>query len=275
MSTDLQTDANPNLSTIGKLTKADGRRSGQTTASLFASLFTLVLTIAPSPLRASDWEYAITPYIWGAGLSGDVGVLPGVPPAEVDLSFGDIFDDLEFAGMVVFSANNGRFGFGGDIQFIETQSDGVTPGPLYDATRVKSENTIITFTGDYVVDRTESSQVTAYAGVRYWSVESELSLTGGTAPDTTVRGSDEWFDALAGLRGRVDLSDQLYLAGWAALGGGGSDLMTDFFGGVGYKFTPTTSGVVGWRYLSVDRSDGDFVYDISQSGPILGLRFSF
>jgi hypothetical protein len=31
----------------------------------------------------------------------------------------------------------------------------------------------------------------------------------------------------------------------------------------------------GWRHFAVDCDKGDFLYDVKQSGPVLGARFEF
>jgi hypothetical protein len=51
--------------------------------------------------------------------------------------------------------------------------------------------------------------------------------------------------------------------------------MGDIFGGSGYRFTPVTKGVLGYRWLSVDRDTDSFLYDVTQSGFLLGLSFTF
>ncbi|WP_156953419.1 hypothetical protein [Afifella pfennigii] len=69
--------------------------------------FALLAGAISTPAHAQDWEFQVTPYAWLSGLSGDVGTIPGLPAGSVDLSFGDILDDLDFAGMLLASARNG------------------------------------------------------------------------------------------------------------------------------------------------------------------------
>jgi hypothetical protein len=225
----------------------------------------------------SGWQFIVSPYLWGAGLSGTAGTLPGVPPADIDLSFKDILSDLDAAGMIVGNARNGRFGITADIQYVRTTSDGQTPGPLYGATRLKSTTTAISLSGEYLLSESQTSQIWATAGLRYWDVKTEFNLGAGTLPARTALGRSKWWDPVIGLRGRADIGRRSFVTGWAYVGGFGlgSEFMSDVFGGVGYQFSDLTSGVVGWRYSTVDRRDGSFVYDVRQSGPILGLTFNF
>ena len=51
-------------------------------------------------------------------MNGDVGAGEGVQPVDVDMSFGDIFNKLKFAGMAMIKARHDRLIMAGDIQFV-------------------------------------------------------------------------------------------------------------------------------------------------------------
>ncbi len=232
---------------------------------------------ATAQTTGSNWQFTVAPYFWGAGISGTSGTLPGVPPAEFDLSFKDILENLDGSGMISGNARNGRFGISTDFQYVRTVSDGETPGPLFGPTRMESTSTIFSITGEYLLSDNPTSELWVAAGLRYWDVETELSLGAGTLPARTSTGRNKWWDPVIGLRGRADLGQKTFFTGWAYLGGFGvgSESMSDVFAGLGYQFTDVTSGIIGWRHISVDRRDDSFVYDIKQSGPVLGLTFRF
>ena len=67
---------------------------------------------APAP--ANEWAFTVAPYLWGAGLSGDVGLF-GQPPVNLDLSFDDLLNHLKFAAMLAVEAHNGTWGVAGDL----------------------------------------------------------------------------------------------------------------------------------------------------------------
>jgi len=88
----------------------------------FIPIFSLiaVLSAAGTPAQADEpWQFQIAPYVWIAGLDGDVGVLPGVPPSSVDASFSDIVDNLDFGFMLAGEARKGRAGFLADILYTD------------------------------------------------------------------------------------------------------------------------------------------------------------
>ncbi|WP_429814481.1 hypothetical protein [Ensifer sp. B1-9] len=52
------------------------------------------------------WSYRVTPYFWAAALSGKTAQF-GLPTVDIDASFSDIFDNLDFDGMLMGEARNG------------------------------------------------------------------------------------------------------------------------------------------------------------------------
>ena len=59
------------------------------------------------------------------------------------------------------------------------------------------------------------------------------------------------------------------------VGAGGADIDWDVAAGLGYHFNDTWSAVLGYRALGVDYTNDDFVYDIVEQGPILGVVARF
>jgi hypothetical protein len=136
---------------------------------------------------------------------------------------------------------------------------------------------MFTAAGEYRLVDDERGSLDVLAGLRAWSVESELSFQGGPLDGIQVNDGDTWVDPLVGVKGRLDLTGNIYLTGWLMAGGFGvsSDFMWDAMGGAGYQFNDTISAVVGYRAVGVDYQNGAFVYDIVQQGPIIGVAFKF
>ncbi|MEQ1942951.1 hypothetical protein ABMA32_11090 [Mesorhizobium sp. VNQ89] len=232
------------------------------------------------------WAFSIAPYLWGAGLQGDVGLF-GLQPVDVDMSFGDIFDNLRFGGMVVGEAHNGTWGILADIVYVKIELDETVErtvqnvGPVALAGNVQTSSFTGTLMGQYRVVAEPTATVDLMAGARIWSVNNDisLSLSAGGPPLAEFSGSDgaTWVDPMVGIRGRVDLNPAWYLTGWGMVGGlgAGSDVSWDVLGAVGYQWTERTSIVGGYRALGVDYENDGFLYDVVQSGPVLGAVFRF
>ncbi|MEM8730293.1 MAG: hypothetical protein AAGF79_10270 [Pseudomonadota bacterium] len=237
----------------------------------------LILPAAQSRAQSGSWTYIVEPYLWAAGQSGQVGLLPGVPPADLDLSFGDIFEDLDGAFMIVAHARRGAFGISADFQYISTKSEGETPGTAFGGATVDTTTYMASLTADYFFLDTDRLELVGSAGLRYFDVDNTLSLEAGTQPATTASGAQNWVDPMVGLRHTYQLTERVSLFGWAYIGGfgAGSDWMGDIYGGINYSLSDLTRLSLGWRHLKVDYKNGDFVYDVTQSGPVIGLRFTF
>jgi len=225
----------------------------------------------------SDWKFSVSPYFWAAGISGTTSSLSGLPPVEFDESFSDIWDDLQFAGMIAGTARKGRFGFAGDLQYVETEAKSNSLDPLFSGEKFVSKTFLVSLLGDYIAFEKGRSIVALSAGARLWSVDTELELSPGILRGRKLTSGDTWVDPVVGVRGTLDVGANVFLSGWGYVGGFGvgSDMMADLFGGVGYRFSELISATVGYRWMKVDRESSSFLYDVEQEGVLAGLTFSF
>jgi hypothetical protein len=100
---------------------------------------------------ADRWDSTVAPYLWAAGIEESTGTLPGLPPLDVDMSFGDIFDDLQPSGMVFFSANKGRLVLAADLQYVQTEAKSKALEPLFGHERLNSTSLVLSELVDYLV----------------------------------------------------------------------------------------------------------------------------
>jgi hypothetical protein len=72
-------------------------------------------------------------------------------------------------------------------------------------------------------------------------------------PGRKIDGDETWVDPLVGLSGVLDVAPQVFLRGWALVGGFGvgSDFTADLFGRVGYRVTGSISSTLGYRWVKV------------------------
>ena len=100
--------------------------------AILAAASMLVLASSLTPAKAADlapapdineWRFTVAPYIWGVGLSGDVGIF-GRGPVDVDIPFSDILENLDFAAMGVAEAHNGTWGVFVDLNYTSLSADG-------------------------------------------------------------------------------------------------------------------------------------------------------
>ena len=227
--------------------------------------------------ETTDWEVQITPYAWMSGLSGNLGTIPGLPASSVDLSFGDVLEDLDIAGMLMASARNGPWVFYLDTTHVRTSSSEKLGGAVFDRVDIESETTNLALAVGRTIAQTPEGSVDAYLGARAWWLENRFDLrgVGGGASSRTEKAN--WIDPLIGIAGRYSASDRWDFFGNAEVGGFGvgADLEWSVMAGATYSVTDTFGVSVGWRYLAVDYDKDGIVFDVSQSGPLLGATFRF
>jgi hypothetical protein len=74
----------------------------------------------PAPVP-SPWSFRVSPCMWFAGVSGDVGVNSNLPTVDVDVNFSEIFKAIDwFPPPVMLSGEvrYGRFAFLSDLMFL-------------------------------------------------------------------------------------------------------------------------------------------------------------
>jgi hypothetical protein len=245
--------------------------------TMFAGLaapHALAADLAPVP-ETSDWSFTVAAYLWASGLEGESGVF-GLPPQDIDLSFGDVLDNLDFALMAAGEARNGALSIGMDFAYAKLGANVGTP-VLADDIDVTAKTLMATGYVGYSLLDSDSARFDMIAGARLWSVNTDFDLNGGALGGSSFDDGATWVDPLVGAKLRADLGSDFYLSAWGMVGGFGvsSDFMWDVMGGVGYEVNETFSVFAGYRAVGVDYSDGSFVYDVVQQGPVLAGVFRF
>ena len=223
------------------------------------------------------WEFHVIPYIWMAGISGDV--TSKGRRASVDESFSDILDNLDFGGFLHLEAAKGKWALFGDGTYVKLSVDRTL---IY----VGSEQVQVELGGAYRFAQLplgkEGGRLVSFealAGGRYNYVKSEveiLSLLKSTE-------SQDWVDPIVGIRLMAGLTEKLSLRVRGDIGGFGIGSSSDFAWNVvavlGYRISRGISIGAGYRILDVDYDKGSglrrFEYDVTTSGPVLGLAFHF
>lgn len=242
-----------------------------------AALVSVALVSGVAGSQAQEWEFQVTPYAWMSGLSGDVGTIPGLPAGSVDLAFGDILEDLDFAGMLMASARSGPWVFYLDTTYVRTSSAEKLGGVVFDRAEIESETTTLALAVGRTLTRTPRGSVDAYLGARGWWLENtfELRGIGGGRIERTEKA--DWVDPLVGMAGRYRVADRWTLFGALEVGGFGvgADSEWSALAGATWQVGEAFGASFGWRHLEVDYDEGGVVFDVRQSGPVLGATFRF
>ena len=233
---------------------------------------------APSAQSTADekkWKFATIGYAWFAGAKGKTDVIGPVEPVDLDLSFGDVLKSFKFAFMGAAEARRDRFIILGDLTFIHLEgNEGIgIRDPDFVEAELDSRTAEITLLGGYRVVNKDSFKLDLLAGGRMNFFKTTLQLEG---PVRSAEGSEKqkWLDPIIATRASAPLGGKWSMSVYGDLGGMlfGSDVTWQGVASVDYQISRKMMLGAGWRYFKVNYDDGDFLYNVAQSGPLIVFR---
>jgi len=213
------------------------------------------------------WTTTVTPYVWMAGLSGDVGV--GESVSSVDEDFSDLVDKLELALMMGLEFRHGAWGIFLDGMYMDLEDEEETAAG---AVTVGVRQGLVSAGGLYRVLDNDALTLDLGAGGRFIDTRLEIDTPLGSAD-----GSTDWIDPILVARLRCQVARKIFLALTGDIGGFGaeSDLVWQLTAAAGYEFNEWMSLQLGYRHLDYDYEDDVFVYDVATSGFGIGMSFRY
>ncbi|WP_411034849.1 hypothetical protein [Shinella sp. BYT-45] len=231
------------------------------------------------------WALQITPYMWAAGLKGDISPFRRGPTIGIEKPFSDVMDDLNFGGFVNVWARHDRFVFSGDMMYVDTTDSRafgplpalipLPPGTVVEGS-VDTKQFMATLQGGYRVIDTQDFTLDALAGARFWHISNDVTVS-ALGISRSYGESFGWVDPVVGVRAFLPITDKLSVQAQADIGGfgAGSDLTWSALATVNYTITDRFSVSAGYKVLDVDYDRGGHVYDTRLSGPVLGVTLRF
>jgi hypothetical protein len=179
---------------------------------------TLVQAAAPQPPpQDDDWNWRFAPYLWAAGLDGDITVRNTT--AHFSVPFSDILEDLNYAVMGTLEAQKGQWAVLLDNAYISLSDDSKAhpgPGPGFDVD-ADAALLISELAGLYRI--APGSPYEVGAGVRYTDLRTDVHIA--SAPG--LHDDDSVTDGVAVGRATWPLSERWHFRLFADAGTGDSD----------------------------------------------------
>ncbi|MEP1930662.1 MAG: hypothetical protein ABJN98_21165 [Roseibium sp.] len=227
------------------------------------------------------WEfvlgvYGFVPWVNGTSAAGSV-------TSDLNLTGGDILNALRFG--YFFDAEaiyDNRFSAMLDVTYANL--GGASSSSRGSRIRLTFSEHIVEGRLGYRFVSKGPSWAEAYAGVRYWDFNQDLSVTGGGPFGITRTGSagDTWIDPIIGLRGRYGFAHKWGLIGQGDIGGFGlgSDFSWRAQAGIQRQFQNGLAIDLQYKALQADFDNGKtggnrFVWDVIQHGPVARLSYRF
>lgn len=245
-------------------------------------LFVIGETSAEEKPNNDEWQFLGEFYLWGADIESDT-----TSGSSMDIPFHDIINNLEMVLMGTIGAQKGKLKLFTDFLYkdLEDTEKGAFNLPIGehhqltigDKLETGLKAWVVQPMAAYTVYETPKSSIDLAIGARYIWIKMDLELrTTGLFANKKVKTSesDHNWDAIVGVKGKMDLSDKwqatLYLDG----GSGDSDYTLQGLAGLNYKFDSFT-GLLGYRYLKWKFNGHGALEDLKVSGPYVGGRFTF
>jgi hypothetical protein len=244
---------------------------------MFAIALVTVSTQAQERTSHVDgWEFVVSPYLWMAGIDGDV-TAKGTE-ASVDADFGDILDNLDVGAQGYFELRKDKWGAYIDAIYLRVSSDAEV-GPvdidIESSTTLVGAGVLYQIYEGYAGSNPVATDI--FVGGRYMNQDVELDFAG----IADVSADKNWVDPIIGVTYNRDMSEKFLIKTTADIGGFGigSDMTWSFSILGGYRLGRHSNLWFGYRYLDIDYDDGSgakkFEYDVAMHGPILGASFHF
>lgn len=240
---------------------------------------------SPIPEISNEFRFALTPYLWMPGISGNLDY-NNVQRVHSHLNGSKILDNLSVGGMLDGEVHYGRFGLMGNAMYAKLSSKG-SKSYLKDQALTVDSNTsawmgIYTVAGTYTAYVDKSVYVDLLAGARFLNLNSKVRLDASVAGtpftgDRTLYSPVSATDGIGGLKGRARISDSNFYVPFYVDAGGGSSVAkftSQQVLGVGYAFQYVDLSLV-YSNLYYSMSNKQISSYFSMSGPALAATFRF
>ena len=210
---------------------------------------------------------------WFPGVHGTVGALGH--NAAVHISGTDVLSDLQFSLLGAFEIEKKRFVAPMDYAWVNLADTKALP--LNDAgqteARAELHQGFFTPRFGYRVVNNDLWKIDLLAGIRYWHLGQSITLRPSNVTRST---SGDWVDGIGGASFQLNVHPRAFIRVMGDAGAGGANLDYQAAAWFGVRASKMIGIIAGWRYMDVDyRGKDQFVYDAAQTGPLVGLTFTF
>jgi len=266
-----------------------------------AALACALALASAAPANADDWKFSATPYLWLPTVNGRLGYnvssLPGngtvitcAPLCEADVNVGpnDYLSHLNSAIMLAADARKGRWDLATDIinmnmsAGVGTVTDfsgpfGKVHIPFSVSTSSRFTGTIWTLEGGYSVFQNKMFNADFIGGFRSTALTLRTDYSFGGpygifGRSGSLAANTGPFDWIVGLKGRVNLTNKLYIPYYVDAGAGTNSSTAQEIIGLGYGRNGSVE--LAFRNLAYT-STNTAVKSVRMGGPALGYTFRF
>lgn len=239
--------------------------------TIVAAIATVLLgftSFAYGQTTDDEWRFSFTPYLWLATIKGTTsadGVEP--PPINPEYNFFSL-ENLGGFAFIDFMVGKGQWSVRTDAVYINF-ADNFDVGPIN--TNIDLRGGTLELSAGYQPRSWPHTKV--IFGVRGVKLDTEIVLT----PGPTGSESESWVDPIVGLHYEQQFGKHwgMFLRGDIGGFGVSSDFTANAGFGGSYRFNDLFTMMLGYRYLSFDFQEDEYVADLEILGYALGFQFNW
>ena len=225
---------------------------------------------------SDTWQLMVAPYLFLAGMNGDVGL--GGLSTDVDVSVGALLERLEFAIASRFEVRKGPWAGLFDVNFMALGDQ--TDLPLGGQVDVDIDMLIFESALSYRIG-SGPTRTEVFGGIRYVRQDLKAAIVGGITPGLQRNSVPDWVDPIIGVRVTHPISPRASFLARGDIGGfgAGSDFSWNIEAGAEFSLTRRLGLQVFFKTLGIDYQQGSgssfYKYDVVTPGVVIGLPIRF
>ena len=237
----------------------------------------LATALSVNAAEPEGWRFEITPYLWYAGLEGDVTI--NGQKTEFEKKASDLLKAVEAGGSVRLGAEYNRFLAGALVDYFSLSTDKLDVEDQPKGGSLDSKMLIAEFAVGYRVDGwAENQSFGLMVGVRHLNMDNDLTVKGKGDFSREREVTDAMVYVLPSVPVLPSMIDGLRFNPVLGIGAGDSDLAFELFPQFQYQITDTVAArlgyrTVGWKFKGDDNEDNEL--NIRLAGLIVGLGVTF
>ena len=251
------------------------RYSSQTACFFGLAVALVVCGASSAQAQAQDqgrdsFSWSVTPYIWASETKLDLTLGNGLSVGDT-VSFRDLLDTLDTAFMIHAEGGKGKWSMFGDLTYLDMSETNERELITIDS---DSEQTFLDVGAAYWPNGV-GSNLSVLGGLRYSGFDDRYSFHAGGETSATSRNTNDYYEALIGVRYRFDLSERWSLLTRSDYSFGDSEGIYVVNANLSMTVGKRRQNRIlfGYQYKQAKFEDGDLRSDFTYYGPMAGFNF--
>ena len=234
---------------------------------------TLVSTLGQAQ-EADQWDWKITPYLWGINMTGNASI--GPINQDIDVSFSDILSDLDIGGAVFTEFGKGNHAFHFDYTYLRLKPapTELDSPPFPPNAELATKMTVNIFEPAYNYRWNGPDGPAFVIGARL----TDMAIRMSPANLPAVTSGPSWWDYFVGIKTHNAISANWDFDFYGTVGAGGSDLPWTLQAMFARRYSNDNRLQLGFRLWGVDYSQGKGLkrtqLDLNYYGFMVGYEFN-